>query len=81
MMTATEEEGEGVCCGGGDSTSNSTDHNSTLTHVTEVSFFRWQVWKKGERIVSNVLKVHKIEILFGLDFEICNISLLVMSKY
>jgi hypothetical protein len=27
------------------------------------------------------LKVHKIEIFFGLDFEICNISLLVMSKY
>jgi hypothetical protein len=27
------------------------------------------------------LKVHKIEILFGFDFEICNISLLVMSKY
>ncbi len=44
-------------------------------------FFRCQVWKKGERIVSNVLKVHKIEILFGFDFEMCNISLLVMSKY
>jgi hypothetical protein len=27
------------------------------------------------------LKVHKIEIFFGLDFEICIISLLVMSKY
>ncbi len=27
------------------------------------------------------LKVHKIEIFFGFDFEICNISLLVMSKY
>ncbi len=26
------------------------------------------------------LKVHKIEIFFGFDFEIC-ISLLVMSKY
>ncbi len=30
--------------------------------------------------VSN-LKVHKIEIFFGFDFEICIISLLVMSKY
>ncbi len=27
------------------------------------------------------LKVHKIEIFFGSDFEICIISLLVMSKY
>ncbi len=28
-----------------------------------------------------ILKVHKIEIFFGFDFEICIISLLVMSKY
>ncbi len=27
------------------------------------------------------LKVHKIEIFFGFEFEICIISLLVMSKY
>jgi hypothetical protein len=27
------------------------------------------------------LKVHKIEIFFGFDFEICIISLLVMLKY
>jgi hypothetical protein len=27
------------------------------------------------------LKVQKNEIFFGFDFEICNISLLVMSKY
>jgi hypothetical protein len=27
------------------------------------------------------LKVHKIEIFFGFDFEICIISLIVMSKY
>ncbi len=27
------------------------------------------------------LEVHKIEIFFGFDFEICIISLLVMSKY
>ncbi len=27
------------------------------------------------------LKVHKIEIFLGFDFEICIISLLVMSKY
>jgi hypothetical protein len=26
-------------------------------------------------------KVHKIEIFFGFNFEICIISLLVMSKY
>jgi hypothetical protein len=30
---------------------------------------------------SRLLKVHKIEIFFGFDFEICIISLLVMSKY
>ncbi len=28
-----------------------------------------------------ILKVHNIEIFFGFDFEICIISLLVMSKY
>jgi hypothetical protein len=28
-----------------------------------------------------ILKVHKIEIFFGFDFEICIISLLFMSKY
>ncbi len=27
------------------------------------------------------LKVHKIEIFFGFDFEICIISLIVMWKY
>ncbi len=27
------------------------------------------------------LKVHMIEIFFGFDFEMCIISLLVMSKY
>jgi hypothetical protein len=32
-------------------------------------------------IVIVILKVHKIEIYFGFDFEICIISLLVMSKY
>jgi hypothetical protein len=30
---------------------------------------------------NTVLKVHKIEIFFVFDFEICIISLLVMSKY
>ncbi len=28
-----------------------------------------------------ILKVHKIENFFGFDFEICTVSLLVMSKY
>ncbi len=27
------------------------------------------------------LKVHKIEIFFGFDFEICSISLIIRSKY
>jgi hypothetical protein len=30
---------------------------------------------------NHCLKVHKIEIFFGFDFEICIISLLIMSKY
>ncbi len=30
---------------------------------------------------KEALKVHKIEIFFGFDFEICIISLLVMWKY
>ncbi len=32
-------------------------------------------------VMIMTLKVHKIEIFFGFDFEICIISLLVMSKY
>ncbi len=35
----------------------------------------------GEEMSNISLKVHKIEIFFGFDFEICIISLLVMSKY
>jgi len=31
--------------------------------------------------MDTVVKAHKIEIFFGFDFEICIISLLVMSKY
>ncbi len=48
----------------------------------------WRNRKKISQIVSDylnlpffLLKVHKIEIFFGFDFEICIISLLVMSKY
>ncbi len=33
------------------------------------------------REIEQYLKVHKIEIFFGFDFEICIISLLVMWKY
>jgi hypothetical protein len=35
----------------------------------------------GNPMPESTLKVHKIEIFFGFDFEICIISLLVMSKY
>jgi hypothetical protein len=31
--------------------------------------------------IMRLLKVHKIEIFFGFDFEICNISLIIRSKY
>ncbi len=37
--------------------------------------------KAHSTFTQNVLKVHKIEIFFGFDFEICIISLLVMWKY
>ncbi len=43
------------------------------------------LWATANRsVLSSIgvaLKVHKIEIFFGFDFEICIISLLVMSKY
>ncbi len=35
----------------------------------------------GGRVFKLGLKVHKIEIFFGFDFEIFIISLLVMSNY
>ncbi len=53
-------------------------------------FFSWFTSLCYRRKVGSVaaglatgghLKVHKIEIFFGFDFEICIISLLVMSKY
>ncbi len=37
--------------------------------------------KPGKSGLNYILKVHKIEIFYGFDFEICIISLLVMSKY
>ncbi len=53
---------------------NSID-SELLSHLVKVCNDLWN---------SNPVKawkVHKIEIFFGLDFEICIISLLVMSKY
>jgi hypothetical protein len=35
----------------------------------------------GVNIFLRPLKVHKIEIFFGFDFEICNISLIIRSTY
>jgi hypothetical protein len=40
--------------------------------------FKGTVYQKNQR---GSLKVHKIEIFFGFDFEICIISLLDMWKY
>ncbi len=37
--------------------------------------------RKSGKSGGQELQVHKIEIFVGFDFEICNISLLVMSKY
>jgi hypothetical protein len=36
---------------------------------------------KGQKVDFYPLKVHKIENFFDSDFGICDISLLVMSKY
>ncbi len=51
--------------------------------MTEKELISSAVKKEKVRVVwySSLLKVHKIEIFFGFDFEICIISLLVMSKY
>jgi hypothetical protein len=38
-------------------------------------------WIHSRTTCRTYLKVHKNENFFGFDFEICNISLLVMSKY
>jgi hypothetical protein len=51
-----------------------------------VSFFENFVGEERCRDILAVqimqnLKVHKIEIFFGFDLEICIISLIVMSKY
>jgi hypothetical protein len=37
--------------------------------------------QKARQMLMAPLKVQKIEIFFGFDFEICIISLLVMPKY
>ncbi len=53
-------------------------------HGTRYLFFHTvgvEVGKTGLGYYAGHLKVHKIEIFFGFDFEICIISLLVMSKY
>ncbi len=39
------------------------------------------MYLSGAYLKAIVLKVHKIEIFFGFDFEICINSLLVMWKY
>jgi hypothetical protein len=52
--------------------------NEITEHSQQVGRLYGKV-RKGCKAGS--LKVHKIEIFFGFDFEICNISLLVMSKY
>ncbi len=38
-------------------------------------------WRNVALIERASLKVHKIENIFGFDFEFCVISLLVMLKY
>jgi hypothetical protein len=48
----------------------------TLKGGLESTFFLFV-----RRGANSLLKVHKIEIIVGFDFEICIISLLVMSKY
>jgi hypothetical protein len=57
---------------------------AVLTGSGEVKKYLQYVQSKVKLILNmreTNLKVHKIEIFFGFDFEICIISLLVMSKY
>ena len=49
--------------------------------ATDVSNFSGSRALLTSLMLWRPLKVHKIEIFFGFDFEICIISLLVMSKY
>ncbi len=51
-----------------------------LRHSRRVLAF-WTPGIPGALISCLNLKVHKIEIFFGFDFEICNISLIIRSKY
>ncbi len=47
--------------------------------VREMGWDGLKSYDSSETLV--ILKVHKIEIFFGFHFEICIISLLVLSKY
>ncbi len=57
----------------------------------KIENIRLHTWQISQRLSDYIilmyevrvtaLKVHKIKIFFGFDFEICIISLLVMSKY
>ncbi len=55
------------------------DKQKHLTAKLQIAVFIFH--KNTYQTGTIVLKVHKIEIFFGFDFEICIISLLVMSKY
>ncbi len=50
-----------------------------LTNPTKTSTLRLDSLEGQVRNIR--LKVHKIEIFFGFDFEICSISLIIRSKY
>jgi hypothetical protein len=52
-----------------------------VTSEEEYCFIRMNDATVRAGLILSGLKAHKIEIVFGFDFEICIISLLVMSKY
>ncbi len=55
---------------------NNTSFATSFASVVDTGGKYWEQYQTAE-----TLKVHKIEIFFGFDFEMCIISLLVMSKY
>ncbi len=60
---------------------------ANVTHYMYILYIPIRVYPSIKRLFHEIawtfvdLKVHKIEIFFGFDFEISIISLLVMSKY
>jgi hypothetical protein len=60
------------------------DQHTKIKTYNDFKLYRFMNYlpkPKNRTYRQSTLKVHKIEIFFGFDFEICIISLLVTSKY